>query len=236
VYYLHVKRNILSSILVNIRKKFTVKNLIKICIIGILVAIFRYILMVKLDLDIKQTYDFFCLYIPTGIFAGIINLIYEDTYAFLSSNTPTEELPMPGTGRDRRKGGGTGDTGIIGGTDRDNSYTFIQENPAPPPPTPKKGVEISQQLKAGQINGPILINDPNNQNYVYDKDDTNQPLLGNIARALDHQADLNLTYLNKCVFTNEQRKFILAFLKHNHKEVYDYLIKDITGSTYPQPA
>jgi hypothetical protein len=57
----------------------------RICIIGILTATLRYILINKIGLDIKQTYDFFYLFISTGVFAGIINLIYEETYMLFSS-------------------------------------------------------------------------------------------------------------------------------------------------------
>jgi hypothetical protein len=39
-------------------------------------------------LDIKQTYDFFYLFISTGIFGGIINLIYEETYMLFSGLQP----------------------------------------------------------------------------------------------------------------------------------------------------
>jgi hypothetical protein len=47
-------------------------------------------------LDIEQTYNFFFyLFISTGIFAGIINLIYEDTYMLFSSSG---ELPPVGSG------------------------------------------------------------------------------------------------------------------------------------------
>lgn len=221
VYYLSVKRNNLNSIFGNIRKKLTVKNFMRICTIGILTAIFRYILMEKFGFDIKQTYDFFCLFIPTGIFAGIINLIYEDTYTLLSSNAG---------------GPGVGGAGIGAGG---NPFAVnpapapVNPAPAPAPVNPPAGNIWGnpQQLRAGQINGPIQVNDPNNQNYVYNNNGSNQPLLGNIARALDHQANLRLTSLSRFTFTREQEQFILAFLQHNHRGVYDNLMHDSAG--YP---
>ena len=161
VYYLSVKINISSSIFDNIRKKLTVKNFMRIFTIGILTAIFRYILMEKFGFDIKQTYDFFCLFIPTSIFAGIINLIYEDTYTLLRSNAGGPGVAGPGIG--------------TGG----NPFAV---NPTPAPVNPSAWGN-PQQLRAGQINGPIQVNDPNNQNYVYNNNGPNQFLLGNIARA-----------------------------------------------------
>jgi hypothetical protein len=63
------------------------KNFIRLCIIGILSAIIRYIFIEKIGLDIKETYDFFVFFISTGIFVGIINLTYEDIYmSFCSDN------------------------------------------------------------------------------------------------------------------------------------------------------
>jgi hypothetical protein len=101
----------------SIYKRLTIKNFIRICIIAISAAIFRYILIEKIGLDIKQTYDFFYLSISTGIFAGIINLLYEDICISLSFFSG---LPIGG-------GRGTGNIGIGGGAGRGNPFAV---NPA----------------------------------------------------------------------------------------------------------
>jgi hypothetical protein len=47
-----------------------------------------------------------------------------------------------------------------------------------------------------------------------------------LARALDHQANLGLTSLSRFTFTPQQTRFILDFLFHNHREVYNNLMLD----------
>jgi len=69
------------------------------CIIIISSAIVRYILIYPIGLDITQTYDFFCLYVSTGIFAGIINFIYEDTYMLFSSGIGGANTGNPAAGQ-----------------------------------------------------------------------------------------------------------------------------------------
>jgi hypothetical protein len=65
------------------------------------------------------------------------------------------------------------------------------------------------------------VNDPNDQRYRYNYYGTNQPLLGNIGRALDHQASLGLTTLDRWVFDYLQSRFVLEFLKDNHPQIYN---------------
>jgi hypothetical protein len=60
------------------------------------------------------------------------------------------------------------------------------------------------QLRAGNINGPIQVNVPNNQNYQYLPNGINQPLLGNIARSLHHKANIGLSSLSHYTFTPSQ--------------------------------
>jgi len=202
-----------SNIFNSICKKFTVKNLIKICIIAILSAIIRYIFIVKIGLDIKQTYDFFYLFISTGIFIGIINFIYEDTYMLFSSGGG---LPPVGSGNI-----GVGGAGIVNSAVGQPNPSAV--NPAVGQPNPPAWGNPNQ-LKAGNVNGPIQVNDPNNQNFVYNNNDTNQPLLGHIARALEHQSSLGLHSLSRFTFTPEQSLFILNFLFNNHIQVYNNIM------------
>jgi hypothetical protein len=76
-----------------------------------LTTIIRYILIEKIGLDIKQTYDFFYLFISTGIFVGIFNFIYEDTYMSFTSGG---ELPPTG-GNISTGVGGAGIGNPVGG-------------------------------------------------------------------------------------------------------------------------
>ena len=110
---------------------------------------------------------------------------------------------------------------------------MLSSNPAPAAAGAGTGAGTG---RGGQINGPIQVNDPNNQNYVYNNNGTNQPLLGNIARALDHQAGLNLTSLSRFTFTPEQEQFILTYLLYNHRGFYDNIMQDVAGNPINQPA
>jgi len=85
------------------------KNLIRIIIIAIISAIIRYIFIVKIGLDIKETYDFFYLFISTGILVGIINFIYEDIYMLFSSG---DELVPIISGNIGIVGIGIGNSGV----------------------------------------------------------------------------------------------------------------------------
>jgi hypothetical protein len=85
-------------------------------------------------------------------------------------------------------------------------------------------------LRAGNINGPIQVNDPNNQNYQYLPNGINQPLLGNIANSLDHQASIGLSSLSRYTFTTNQEQYILSFLFHNHRAVYDNIMQGPAGN------
>lgn len=90
-------------------------------------------------------------------------------------------------------------------------------------PVPSTG--IGGNLRANKYNGPIDVADPDNQNYRYNVNGTNQPLLGNIARVLDHQRSIGVTSLTRFVFTRQQEGYILTFLYHNHRDVYDNLMR-----------
>ena len=198
-----------SNVFNSICEKFTAKNFIRICIIGIISAIIRYILIYIIELDITQTYDFFCLYVSIGIFVGIINFIYEDTYMLFSSGTGGANIGNPAVGQANPPA----------------------VNPAIGQANPPAWGNPNQPV-AGNLNGPIQVNDPNNQNFVYDNNGTNQPLLGNIGRALDHQASVHhLTSLSRFTFTPQQTQFILDFLRHNHGEVYNKIMQ---GTNTPQ--
>jgi len=60
------------------------KNFVRITIIAILTTTIRYILVVKLGLDIKQGYEFFFFFTTTGITASIVNIIFDDIYPIFS--------------------------------------------------------------------------------------------------------------------------------------------------------
>jgi hypothetical protein len=94
-------------------------------------------------------------------------------------------------------------------------------------------LENPNQLVANRANGPIQVPDTNNQNFIYNKDGTNQPLLGNIGRTLRYQNNLGLIKLNRYTFTSEQSRFVLDFLYYNHREIYDIVYP--YNSPYAQP-
>jgi hypothetical protein len=55
--------------------------------------------------------------------------------------------------------------------------------------------------RAGRINGAVFATDPLNQNYNYQVNGNNQPLLGNLGRGLNSQRLLGLSSLSKNTFT-----------------------------------
>lgn len=192
------------------------KNFVRICIIAISTAIFRYILIEKIGLDIKQTYDFFYLFISTGTFAGIINLFFEDTYMLFSSGNGLP--PVAG-------GAGINAGSVNPAAGQANPPIAGQANP--PAANPAIGQANlpawgdPNQPKIDKNTGPIIVNDPNGQNYVYNQHGTNQPLLGYMASALDNQYNKGLKGLSRYVFSSQQRQFLLDFLYHNDRELYN---------------
>ena len=89
--------SILGSILDIVKNKLTKKNLIRICITAILITTIRYLLLEKLELDIKQPYEFFFFFTTTGIAASIVNIIFDDVYSLFSFKPEAGALiPSPG--------------------------------------------------------------------------------------------------------------------------------------------
>lgn len=72
--------------------------------------------------------------------------------------------------------------------------------------------------------------DPLNQNYIYVRSGNNQPLLGNIGRGLNSQRLFGLSSLSKNTFTTEQERFVLEFLLHNHRDIYDNIMQGQVGN------
>jgi hypothetical protein len=70
----------------------------------------------------------------------------------------------------------------------------------------------STQGRAGKINGPLQVNDPNNQRYIYNPHGSNQPLMNNLAMMLEYQKKIGLSSLSSYTFTHEQERFILFHL------------------------
>jgi hypothetical protein len=101
-------------------------------------------------------------------------------------------------------------------------------NPNPAGNNPAGG--NPQQLRANKTNGPIQVNDPNNQNFQYNPNGTNQPLLGNIARALNFQRSIGLSSLSRYTFTRDQEQFVLTFLLYNHTDVYNNIMQGQPGN------
>ena len=72
-----------------------------------------------------------------------------------------------------------------------------------------QGAGNLRMTTANRINGPIQPADPNGQGAQYNAN-TNQPLLGNIARELDRQSTLGLTSLTRFVFTPNHEQLVLS--------------------------
>lgn len=85
-------------------------------------------------------------------------------------------------------------------------------------------------LRAGKQNGAVFVTDPLNQNYTYVPGGNNQPLLGNVGRGLEAQRLNGLTSLSKFTFTPQQEHFVLQFLLHNHRDIYDNIMQGQVGN------
>jgi len=89
------------SLLNNIKKKLNLKNIIRMCITALVITTIRYILIIKLELNIKEVYDFFFFFTTTGIAASIVNIIYDELYPLFSlkpasgADEPNQEPQEP---------------------------------------------------------------------------------------------------------------------------------------------
>jgi cytochrome c oxidase subunit 1 len=83
----------------------------------------------------------------------------------------------------------------------------------------------STQGRAGNINGPIQVNDPNNQRFIYNHNGTNQPLMNNIAMMLEYQKKIGHHSLSRYTFTPEQARFILTHLAMNDRDMYNKIMQ-----------
>jgi hypothetical protein len=119
-------------------------------------------------------------------------------------------------------------TGIREIIDQLEINNFMMANPGaggnPPGGNPPGGNPGQPGIRAGRVNGPIQVNNPLNQQYIYIPGNSHQPLMGNIAISLQHQANIGLTSLSRYTFTPEQEQFILAYLLHDHPDVYHIIM------------
>ena len=101
------------------------------------------------------------------------------------------------------------------------------------------GICLFTLLEFSYTYGPMQINNTSNPNYVYNVGGNNQPLLGFIGLALDHQYNLppkNST-LSRYMFTPDMERFILEHLLHTNRPMYDKLMDNPshTGVYKDQP-
>jgi hypothetical protein len=82
-------------------------------------------------------------------------------------NNPGEGNPNP-VGNNP----GVGNPNPVGNNPGGGNPNLVGNNP---------GGGNPQQLRANKTNGPIQVNDPNNQNFQYNPNGTNQPILSNVA-------------------------------------------------------
>jgi hypothetical protein len=88
----------------------------------------------------------------------------------------------------------------------------------------------NNQMRAGKTNGAVFVSDPLSQNYVYNPNGNNQPLLGNIGRGLEAQRLLGLSSLSKFTFTPDQEHYVLSFLLYNHGDIYNNIMQGQGGN------
>src|SRR5271155_3779613 len=92
----------------------------------------------------------------------------------------------------------------------------------------------STQGRAGNLNGPIQVNDPNNQNYIYNHNGSNQPLMGNIAMMLEYQKKIGLSSLSRYTFTPEQTRYIMTYLRIHDRDLYLNLMQNRPTNSTPE--
>jgi hypothetical protein len=73
----------------------------------------------------------------------------------------------------------------------------------------------------------VIPNEPTN--LVYDRSGTNQPYIGNMARALDNQFGLGYKYLSTSIFSPNQQRFLADFLKDKYPDTYSKMINPDGG-------
>jgi len=101
--------------------------------------------------------------------------------------------------------------------------------------TSQEGWGDPNQPRANEKNGPIKVNDPRGQHFRYDPDGNNEPLLGNLAKALEHQRDVHgVKYLSRHMFSNEQADFMMQHLFYTDRSMYRRLLDtgNFTRSKY----
>ena len=76
-------------------------------------------------------------------------------------------------------------------------------------------------LKAGNKYGEIVVCDPKNQDFIYNKQNTNQPLARNFGEVLQTQRDLGNRLYSHCVFSKEDVNTIRNLILYNAKSPLD---------------
>ena len=76
-------------------------------------------------------------------------------------------------------------------------------------------------LKAGNKYGEIVVCDPKNQDFIHNKQNTNQPLARNIAELIARQRDLGTKEFFYCVSSKEYVDTIKNLILYNAKSPLD---------------
>ena len=76
-------------------------------------------------------------------------------------------------------------------------------------------------FKAGNKHGEIVVCDPKNQDFIYNKQNTNQPLARNFGELLQIQRDLGNRLFSHCVFSKEDVNTIRNLILYNAKSPLD---------------
>jgi len=86
-------------------------------------------------------------------------------------------------------------------------------------------------LKSGREHGHMLIDDPNNQKHGYKPQGPNQPYLGNMGNVIDDERKKGNKSFSRHMFTPDQKKYFLDFLKHKHRDIHDEFFSGNYGRT-----
>ena len=94
---LPLQSSVFSSMFDIMKKKLTIKNIIKICLIAVFTATIRYLIKENLELDANKYQDFLYICVPATVSAGLVSLILGDLDN-LFSYRPGADVPNPQAG------------------------------------------------------------------------------------------------------------------------------------------
>ena len=193
-------------------------------------VLLRYLIFYFFDLDIILEIFKFSL---SGFgYTGLMLLIKNISNEFFAYQC-NELVPHSYSMSSNQTGGGNNQIGVGNQAGVNNNQIGVGN---------QAGVNNNQanwgpanQPIANQANGPMQVNDPNNQVNNYVANGNNQPLLRNIGLALDHQSRLGNRTLSRYMFTPQMEAFVMQHILHTNPDLYSRLMH-IEGYSRAQPS